>query len=52
MPAATAVAAGLEYVATVTLIVADIARSTAFYRDVERRALSRSPLAVGFVVRS
>lgn len=30
----TAVQPGLEFVATVTLIVADVARSTAFYRDV------------------
>src|SRR6516164_9911614 len=34
MPAATAVEPGLEYVVTVTLIVADVPRSTAFYRDV------------------
>src|SRR5262245_48115547 len=30
----TSVQPGLEFVATVTLIVADVARSTAFYRDV------------------
>ena len=34
MPAATAIEPGLEYVVTVTLIVADVPRSTAFYRDV------------------
>jgi hypothetical protein len=34
MPAATFIEPGLEFVVTVTLIVADIARSTAFYRDV------------------
>ena len=34
MPAATAIEPDLEYVVTVTLIVADISRSTAFYRDV------------------
>jgi catechol 2,3-dioxygenase-like lactoylglutathione lyase family enzyme len=34
MPTATTIEPGLEYVVTVTLIVADISRSTAFYRDV------------------
>jgi lactoylglutathione lyase len=34
MPAATLIEPGLEYVVSVTLIVADISRSTAFYRDV------------------
>ena len=30
----TSVEPGLEFVVTATLIVADVARSTAFYRDV------------------
>jgi len=34
MAAPTPIEPGLEYVVTVTLIVADISRSTAFYRDV------------------
>jgi lactoylglutathione lyase len=34
MQAATTIEPGLEYVVTATLIVGDIARSTAFYRDV------------------
>jgi lactoylglutathione lyase len=34
MQATTSIEPGLEYVVTATLIVADIARSTAFYRDV------------------
>ena len=34
MVAPTPIEPGLEYVVTVTLIVADISRSTAFYRDV------------------
>lgn len=34
MPAVTSIEPGLEYVVTVTLIVADVPRATAFYRDV------------------
>jgi lactoylglutathione lyase len=34
MPAVQSMEPGLEYVVTATLIVADITRSTAFYRDV------------------
>ena len=43
MQAVTPIEPGLEYVVTVTLIVSDVSRSTAFYRDV----LGAEVLSVG-----